>query len=363
MNVLLHLRSAVIISALALSVPAFAQQEAGQLIKSGAENATKLTEAYLRPVFKGFGIGLNSGWSNTGSTKNLGRFDIRLSATGAFVPQKDKSFDLTKLGLSPNIRPANPNHTITPTAAGDDTDGPELIVYDETNSYEVDRFRMPAGTGLPFVPTPQLQITMGLPRGIDVSLRGFPEIDLGEDLGSVKMIGAGIKIEPLRLISKTVNKIMPVDLALAFGFTRFDYSVDLDVERPDNAVPEDPQQNQDYSNQRIEAKISGISVEAIVSKKLAFFTPFLSVGYNSSTTDGGLRGNYPIISGASLSNGNIIPTYSTFTDPVNIKETYVSNMRANLGFQLNLAFFRLYSSYSLGEYNSFNAGIGFGIGK
>ena len=85
------------------------------------------------------------------------------------------------------------------------------------------------------------------------------------------------------------------------------------------------------------------------------FTPFLSVGYNSSRTNVSLNGDYPIQTGQG--------TYTTFSNPININKRYVSGLRANVGFQLNLLLLRLYGSYSIAEYNSVNAGIGFGIGK
>src|SRR5690606_28632280 len=102
-------------------------------------------------------------------------------------------------------------------------------------------------------------------------------------------------------------------------------------------------------------KFSGVSIDAILSKKLAVFTPFIGVGYNSSKTDLGILGDYVV--------RNQIGPPTTITDPVKIKQTDVSGVRANVGFGLHMAFFRLYGAYSVGEYQAVTAGIGFGIGK
>jgi hypothetical protein len=54
-------------------------------------------------------------------------------------------------------------------------------------------------------------------------------------------------------------------------------------------------------------------------------------------------------------------TYTTFTNPVSISENVVSGVRADIGFQLNLGFFRFYTSYTQAQYKSVNAGLGFGM--
>lgn len=339
----------------------FAQSDVSALIKSGPADATKLAQAYLNPLFKGFGIGLNSGWNNSGRSKNTGRFEIRLGITGALIPESDKSFDITKIGLSNNIRPANSSQTLAPTVAGTKNNGPEMAIYDSNNN-EVERFTLPGGASLPFVPAPQLQGSIGLPKGIEVTLRTMPRINLGNNRGTLGMIGGGVKLELLPLfVNNTVDRLIPIDIAVALGYTKFNYTLALDVPPPSGSVPKDNQQSTDFSNQKIDASLSGVNIEAIVSKNLLFFTPFISVGYNTSKTAAGLKGNYPIVTGASYPLGT--RTYTTFSNPVDINKKDISGLRTNLGFQLNLAVFRLYASYTLADYNAFNAGLGFGIGK
>ena len=337
----------------------FAQDDVSGLIKSSPADATKLASAYLKPLFKGFGVGLNSGWNNTAHSKNLLRFELRVGLTGAVVPQKDEIFDITKIGLSGNVRPTNPSQVTTPTLAGSTTSSTQLTVYDSSNR-PIETFTMPKGASLGLIPAPQLQGTIGLSRGIDFTLRAMPKVNLGNDIGSIGMVGGGFKVEVLPLLSGTVDKLFPIDFAVAVGYTQFTYQLPLQVDVPSGAQPSSASQSQDFSNQRIDAKFSGINTEAIISKKFLIFTPFLSLGYNSSKTDVGLKGNYPIVTGANFLGQR---TYSVFTDPVNIKQTDISGFRTNLGFQLNLAFFRIYGSYSMSEYNSFNGGIGFGLGK
>lgn len=359
----LLLKSIILFGAMASVQQVSAQSNVSGLIKSGPEDAQKLAQSYLNPLFKGLGIGLNSGWNYTANTKNTGRFEFRLSGTMAFVPDADKSFDVTKIGLSNSLRLKSGNPS-APTVSGAKTAGPEMEVLDD-NGNPIETFTLPKGANLSFVPAAQLQGTIGLPRGIDLTIRGMPQVNMGDDAGKLSMIGGGIKVELLPMLTgKTASKILPFDLAVAFGYTQLNYELNLDVQPPAGSVPETPAEEQDFSTQMIDARLSAINTELIFSKKLAVFTPFISVGYNSSNTDAKLKGNYPIVTDADVVAGNtLVKYYTTFTDPVKIDKKDISGFRSNIGFQLNLAVFRLFAAYSLGEYNAVNAGIGLGIGK
>jgi hypothetical protein len=160
------------------------------------------------------------------------------------------------------------------------------------------------------------------------------------------MTGAGLKMNLVRVLAgKKADKLLPFDLAAAIGYTKLSYNLLLNVQTS----------NSTYTDQSLNAKFTGVNVEAIISKKLAFFTPFASIGYQSANTSIDLKGTYPFETGNN--------TYTTVVDPIAISQKDISGLRTNLGFQLHLAFLRVYGSYSLGAYKSFNAGLGLGIGK
>jgi len=339
------LKHLIVFSAFLLPLNLMAQQDVGDLFKSGPADATKLIDAYMNPLFKGLGVGLNSGWHNTAKTKNFLRFDLRFTGTAAFAPTKDQSYNAGNLGLQ-NIKPATGQNGIGPTALGDDNEGSTMdILVNGLPSGKT--FKLPQGSGIHFAPSPQVQLTVGLPKNIDISLRLVPSIKLGDDAGKINMFGIGAKIELLPLIMGKSDKLIPFDLALALGLTRLNYNLPLDVN------------NGKYTNQEIDIKINGFSAEAIISKRILFFTPFASVGYNSSNSTLKALGSYDFDS-PTIGNPN---NQQTFTDPVNLKNSEINGLKASLGFQLNLAFLRVYGSYTAAQYSYVNAGIGFGIGK
>lgn len=338
------LKSILIVSAFLLPLNLWAQSDVEGLFKSGPEDATKLLSAYASPAFKGFGIGLNSGWNTSAKTKGFLRFDLRITGTMAFVPTKDRTYDVNTLGLK-NISPVNPALSTGPTFSGEDKEGARMQINGALPSSQ---FNLPQGLGISYVPSPQVQLTVGLPKNIDVSLRLVPEITFGEDKTSVSLFGIGAKVEVLPLIMGKKEKLMPFDLAVAFGLTRLNFHLPLNVN------------NQANSNQELDLKVNGFSTEAIISKKILFFTPFASVGYNSAKSTLKALGTYEFDVPVTPST----PTgKQSFTDPVSITNKDINGLKASLGFQLNLAFFRLYASYTQAQYSYVNGGIGFGFGK
>lgn len=332
------LRQMVLLSAFFVPLSLVAQDEVGAVFKGAPQDAAKLAGAYLLPATTGFGLGLNSGWYTSAKAKNFLRFDLRITGTGAFVPQSDKTFDVTKLGLT-SMSPVGSG--ITPTLAGPKSDGARMRINNSTS-----QFNLPEGVGVGVVPSPQIQLTVGLPKNIDISVRYVPTIDL-DDFGKVDLFGVGAKVEVLPLIFGKKERLLPFDLAVAFGYTQFKWNIPLEV--GDNPDP----------NQAIGVKMNGITTDAIISKKISAFTPFFSVGYNQSKSNIKALGNYEFDVPITVDPSG----KKVYSNPFEIERTDASGMKASAGFQLQLAFFRLYASYTQAKYGYANAGIGFGIGN
>ena len=78
--------SIAVILLLTAFTKAYAQGGFSEVIKVSPGDATKLISAYGEPLFKGFGAGMNSGWTNTAKTKGLLHFELKFSGTDAFTP-------------------------------------------------------------------------------------------------------------------------------------------------------------------------------------------------------------------------------------------------------------------------------------
>ena len=340
-----------------------AQSGFSDIVKVSPADATKLLTAYGEPLFKGFGVGMNGGWANTAKVKKLLHFDLRITASAAFTPQSDKSFDVTKIGLSNGVTPADPNQTIAPTIGGErSTEGPLMNINDQ-NGNKISSFNLPKGF-LPVIPMPQVQLTVGVGARTDLTVRYIPNIKVGNDVGSVNMVGFGLKHDLTRYFFGKAAKVVPFDLSVLLAYSKLNLNADLNVQPAQNNSgvgtaqhdPTDPNTNTDFSNQHTDAHFTSFLGEAIISKKLLFFTPFLAVGYNQAHTNLAAIGNYPV----TTSSTGPQDYYTVYTDPISIKETSISGMRADIGFQLNLGI-RIFASASLAQYKFVNAGIGFGF--
>ena len=332
-----------------------AQNGIQDLFKSSPSDVTKLTSAYISPVLKGFSNGVNGGWTNTARTLKPLRFCIRVSVSGSVVSDADKSFDVTKIGLSSAIKPSSVSQNITPTFAGNTERGSQITITDPTQAGNKFTTSLPAGI-YDIIPTPQAQLSVGLFANTDISLRITPTINGGPSVGSVKMFGIGLKHNFAKDLGSD-GKSLPFDLALALGYTRISLNLPLTVspETPNGGLTG----STDFSNQQLSAHFSGYNIQGILSKRLLlFFTPYVAIGYCSSSADIGLTGNYPFITGV---NAKGQPIYTSIANPISINSNGVSGFHADAGVQLSLTLLKIYASYTAAQYSSYNVGIGLGF--
>ena len=215
---------------------------------------------------------------------------------------------------------------------------------------------MPQGI-IQYVPAPDIQATIGLVHNTDVTIRTTPTINLPSNAGSVSMFGFGVKHDLIQDFAGKGKK-KPFDLAFAVNYNRITLTKTLSVQPDAGATPAPGYSAADFSTQYVKATFSGLNFQAIISKRLLFFTPFASVAYQTASTDMGAFGNYPI-QATGTGQGTF---YTVVKDPVHINETSISGLRGDAGFQLNLLILRIFASYSVGGgYNSANAGIGLGF--
>jgi hypothetical protein len=362
MKKLYSLLTAVLMSAITFTASAQSDDGISDLFKGNPGDVNKLINAYTNPLFKGFGNSLNGGWTNSAKTLGLLHFDIRISASASIVPESEKTFNINSLGLT-NIKATG--SAIAPTFGGSDALSTGITVSDPSAPNDPNRqykTTLPKGV-TQYIPAPQIQVTVGLVKNTDVTVRFIPTTKITDDVGSVGMFGFGLKHNIIQDFAKK-GTVKPFDLAIAIGYTRLNYSKPLSV-RPETSNG-GTSGSQDYSNQRLEGHFSGWNTQLILSKQLSVFTPFVSVGFLSSKTDVGMKGNFPFVTGvtASAVESERKPIYTTYPNPITIggsSSSQVNGIRADVGFQLKLPIFRLYASASLAEYKSANVGIGFGF--
>jgi hypothetical protein len=369
-----HYKKVLTAAALSLSIyQANAQSDAATLIKAGTGDANTLFNAYAGPLMKGFGAGLNSGWFQTAKPHGMGGFDFTISTNVPFAPSADQSFDVNSLGLQ-KVRLQAGQESKAPTVFGENSNGPTVEIVDKSpitgNDTAYTSMTLPPGIGVNFAAVPTAQLAVGVGYGTEIAVRFVPNLTIG-DIG-VGMFGFAVKHDVKQWIPGM--KEMPFDLSVMFGYT----TVTTDVKfagdkaiKPD--VNSDGSQNpnidystasNNYSGQKMEFKSKGWTTNVIVSKKLGPFTPYLGLGYQNSTTDLSIIGNYPVTVPCTpsefLANGNKVAKISDVTDPVKVSGS-LSGFRSTLGFRLKFAVLTIHGDYTFAQYNVASLGIGLNL--
>ena len=315
-------------------------QELESILLAARDDANKLAKSYINPAMKGLIYGMNSGWYHTAKVhKKLG-FDITIGLNASMIPSKDEFFNVADLGLTSITAPGS---SINPTVAGSG-DGIMLDVNATVQGQAVTAsFEMPSGISddLPLgaVPTPAIQVGVGLPYKFDVMIRFVPEV--GSDDVKGKLFGFGLKKE-ITSIFGPLDKL-PLHVSVLAAYTSMDVNYGIDG----NTIP--------GLNQNAEFKLNSFTVQAIGSLNFPIINVYGGLGYSGGSSTLKMLGTYdlqytPVVSGPTIT--------ETVKDPLNL-DFDASGFRTTLGVRLSLGFFKLFADYTLQEYNTLSAGMAF----
>ncbi|PZD77594.1 DUF6588 family protein [Mesonia sp. K7] len=320
-----------------------AQNNIGQLLNSGIEDAKTFTEDYLMPATDGVVNALSNGWYNTAEGKSWGKFEISIIGNASFIQDENKSFTLNVDDYE-NLRFQNPSQTMGTVATVFGENNPDVVMVveyqDEFGMTQELDITLPQGlgtAGVDIIPSAYLQASVGVLPGTEIKGRFIPKVDVDQGYG--QLYGAAIQHEVTNWLPLAEN--FPIHISALVGYTNLQGGYDLD-EASDI----------EGENQRVETEVDSWLFTAILSTKLPVINFYGGLGYytGKSTTD--LLGTYEIQTG--------LVSTATVTDPFSVTQE-ASGMKATIGAKLKLAFFRLHADYSFQQYNNFSVGLNFGI--
>lgn len=359
--------SIAFISMLLMSSQAKAQvNNVGELLRSGVEDSNLLLENYLKPYTSGFGANLNTGWNNSARPYKKFGFDIRINAAFAVIPASDNFFNVAD--LEPQFQQIEflSGSGITPTIAGE-SDERAIIGKMFTNPAtgqpeELFSVQLPDGTGFGYAPSPMVQATVGLIKDTDVSLRLVPTVGTPSVDGEVSLFGFGAKHGLNQWIPG--GALFPVDLSVQFGYTKFSFDVQTDVQPQSGTDIYNPYDSSEWENQEVALESSGYTANLLIGKSLPVLSVFAGVGFQSSTTDISANGSYPV----TVPNEEYRPTTNprpkaveAIVDPLSISVDGDNSVHALAGFRVRLGFIAVSGSYTLSDYPVANVGVGLSI--
>ena len=330
-----------------------AQSDLANLFKAGVNDLQTLTQGYIKPIGYGIADGLGTNWYNTAATHKPWGFDITVGATGLLVPSTDKNFSLA--GLT-SLQVVN-GQTTAPTFGGKG-DGVELKMTAPNGQTIVD-FRTPSGV-TPVIPGVNAQLTLGLPKGNDLSFRFVPTIQT--DKYEVGLWGIGLKHNFKQWIPGL--KLLPFDAAVMVGYTHVHFNYLFDNPIMPNDLVNDPNMINEpsdlsvFMHQGMRVSANSLMANIIVSKKLLFFTPYVGFGVTSSQFDFNFTGSYPVLGNLSSNNKYDV---NALTNPIPLHYSSF-NPGLTVGFRLKfLWIFALHAQYTMQQYAAASVGLGINI--
>jgi hypothetical protein len=348
-----------------------AQDEITNIFKAGLTDLNTVANGYLKPAGNSLAAGLGSNWYNTAAVHKTWGFDLTIGGSVVMAPQSERMFDIT--GLT-NLKPTVAGTTQTPTFAGSGSgvelnlmqphylaDGTTVNPLWNNGTGKIVSFTTPKGVSK-YIPAPTVQFTIGLPIINDLSIRWMPKVKASD--ADVSLIGVGIKHDFKHWIPGL--KLLPFDASVLVAYTHLNANYYFPASAqitPDKLVGSGlgyiPDANlNDYSTQSLKINAKAFTAGIVLSKKLAFFTPYLGLGIIKTNFDAVMAGDYPTLGDPVLSGGTYKMKIKNMADPVKVTGTETMP-NATLGFRLKFALLTLHAQYVAQKYPTASAGFGF----
>jgi hypothetical protein len=344
----------ILFTVLALQPICFAQvDQIGMFLAGGQQDAELLLQPYIAPALNAFGSALGGGWYNNALPHKLGGFDITFSSNIAIIPGKYEKFAIDDSKLT-TLKLADPADNITPTIAGDNTDGPQLVY--KVEGYTGNAFKMPKGLNTNYVPTPMVQAGIGLIKGTEVMVRYMPNISSrGNEIG---FWGIGGKHD-LKQWIPGLKKLPALQLSVMYGYTKLHGTIKMSITPDDIGAGGLPgSTSSTWDNQQMTLLTQSHTANLIVSGNFPVICVYGAIGFVSSKTNLKLEGDYP-----ALTMDGAIPTVEALVNPIDMviknQDGSVTKPRFNAGVRFKMAIVTIHFDYSWANYSVFTAGLGF----
>ena len=339
----------------ALSLNTKAQDGFENILLAESSDSNKLMQAYFAPAMEIFIYSMNNNWYHTAKVHKKFGFDLSIGLSASIVPSEKEMFNISVLGLSNSISssatsastfagPDSPTtFTVTKTVTINDQNSPANGLSRSVTA----NFDMPGGiTGdllLNAVPAPVAQLNIGLPFKLEAMVRFFPETSLGDDGGSAKMFGLGLKKEITSWFGP-LDKL-PLHVSLLAAYTSMDVNY---------AFADVNSGNFQMANAAAIFELRTYTAQAIASLNFPFINLYGGFGYSSGTSKFKMAGTYE-------GEFNYTEASQSFTHEESLTppdmEFDASGFSTTLGARLSLGFFKIFGSYTLQEYNTANLGM------
>ncbi len=315
-----------------------AQTNVDQLLELGIENAQQFSTDYFAPAGEALINSMSNGWYSTAKVKKLFHFEIGFIGNVSFIREEKQSFILNTIEYTDvSLQNSASNQSVASIFGTNEEDIVVILNQGQAGSIQV---TLPDGIGdkaIKMIPTGFLQGSMGISKSTEIKARFLPKIKSGEE-AEVSLFGLAVQHELTDWMYSW--KRLPFRVSGLIGYTRikgfYDFSDDSVI---------------DGEDQEIDLKSNSWLISGIISTKLPKLNFYGGFGYyfGSSKTD--ILGTYR------LQNGPLVS--QTIKDPISV-ENKTRGLKATLGTNVQLGFFRVNLDYTLQNYSNLSLGLNFG---
>ncbi len=349
---------------------AISQTSLTNFLKAGIDDAELLFKGYFEPYGKALGTNLNGGWVNTAKAHQTFGFDITLTVTTSFIPDADQTFDINGLNLQ-NLTLNDPAQNMAPTAAGYNSNGPQLdylaTVPSTGNQVLVTSFSTPPGSGYAFLPLPMIKAAIGLPFDFELMGRYMPTMKIipNKDF-EIGQWGIGLKHD-LKQYIPFIKRVPVLHLAVMGAYSQLNVSSPLNMQPYGNPydltndlVTTIPNY---FDNQEFSLQAQGYTGNILASVNLPVVCFYGGLGFSKTSTGIKLKGDYPITSidfdtSYASNEFKVLRQEDIHTDPIDIEINSNDGLRYMVGMRVKLALLTLHADYTYADFNVLSAGIG-----
>ncbi len=330
-------------------VSSFAQlDKIGTMLASGQEDASKLIDAYMSPYLNALGASMSGGWYNTAKAHKPLGFDLTFTLNTSIVPETYRTFDVAALELQTLVL-SNADENTSPTIAG--AKDPGSAVELNTGSYSTS-FNLPRGANNRFIPTPMIQLGIGIVKNTEIIGRYVPELKAGP--AKVGMWGLGLKHDLLQHLP-LAEKLPVLNVSILGGYTKLTSSVGFMITPDDIGLSSTTPGYDDYAwdNQELAFEIKSFTMNLLISADLPVVTFYGGAGFANTKASLQLKGDFPTLHASGI---------ESQTDPIDMEiknqDGGITKPRLNAGIRFKMAVVTIHVDYTKANYNVVTAGLG-----
>lgn len=312
------------------------------------EDAKNLLQGYFSSRINGYANVLNSNWYHTAEVHKPFGFDFSISVNTIVYPSNSKEFSLTGL-TSVNL----PSRKINSNTSTGNTNLRTTNVTTQINNEDARAIiNLPTGENSSFLSNsniPIAQLNIGVSNGFEVMLRLLPTIKPNNNNESLNVFGIGIKKEITNWFSSLKDKPLHISLLMSYANMNVNYGI------KNQSLPSGNISGLEVLNGFSEFNLKTFTFQTLASYHFTHFNIFGGLAYNTGNasyeTFGEFRGQYVTNSG----------TTTKDIDTSNSLDFNSNGVAATLGARLNLRYFKIFTSYNIQEFSTFNLGASISI--